>query len=116
MQKLRTALGNPLPTLQIQLYVGSHRVLLCLIGRSRGCLKSEARRGEPAPGDDGVTWTPGDPHQGCPPKQSSWGAGDQKFVLPLLFQHLFFKSEASAGEAAVPALKKLSGIQDNPKF
>lgn len=43
LQKLRTALGNPLPTFQTQLYADCHRVLLCLSGGSRGCLKSEAR-------------------------------------------------------------------------
>lgn len=42
-------------------------------------------------------------------------AGDKEFVLPLLFQHLFFKLEASAGEAAGPAVK-LSEIQGHPNL
>lgn len=64
-----------------------------------------------------VTWTPGDPPErsGMSSETEQLDAGDQEFVLPLLFQHLFFKSEASAGEAAGPAFK-LSEIQDNPNL
>lgn len=41
-------------------------------------------------------------------------SGDQEFMLPLLYQHLFFKSEASTGKAADPAFK-LSECRGNPK-
>lgn len=54
-----------------------------------------------------VTWAPSDPleRSGMSSETEQLDAGDQEFVLPLLFQHLFFKSEASAGEAAGPAFK-----------